>query len=126
MDVYKTLANELKVNEPYANTQRRACELFEAMGHPTVLNTPSTERGYVHSIGHGVGLYIHEKPGSHLMSNTETDILAPGTVFAMEPGLYYPEEGLGVRIEDTYTVDARGRFEVLAEYSKDLILPVRG
>ena len=125
MEVYKTLAAELKVNAPYANTQRRACELFEAMGHPTVLNTPSTERGYVHSIGHGVGLYIHEKPGSHLMSNAETDVLAPGTVFAMEPGLYYPEEGLGVRIEDTYTVDALGKFEILAEYSKDLILPVR-
>lgn len=124
--VYKTLAGELKVNLPYSKIQRRTCELFEAMGHPTVLTNPSTEEGYVHSIGHGVGLRIHEKPGSSLYNASSSDILAPGTVFAMEPGLYYPEKGMGVRIEDTYTVDEAGKFEMLAEYPKDLILPIKG
>jgi Xaa-Pro aminopeptidase len=124
--VYKTLAGELKVNTPYAVFQKRACEMFEAMGHPTVMSNPSTEQGYVHSLGHGVGLRIHEKPGSSLVNSTGSDILAPGTVFAMEPGLYYPEKGMGVRIEDTYTVDENGRFEVLVEYPRDLILPMKG
>lgn len=124
--VYQTLAGELKVNTPYSVYQKRTCEMFESMGHPTVMNTPSTEQGYVHSLGHGVGLRIHEKPGSSLANSSASDILAPGTVFAMEPGLYYPEKGMGVRIEDTYTVNEAGKFEVLAEYPKDLILPVKG
>lgn len=123
--VYQTLAGELKVNTPYSVYQKRTCEMFEAMGHPTVMSIPSTEQGYVHSLGHGVGLRIHEKPGSSLANSSPSDILAPGTVFAMEPGLYYPERGMGVRIEDTYTVDESGKFEVLAEFPKDLILPVK-
>ncbi len=123
--VYKTMAGELKVNTPYSHYQFRTCELFEKMGHPTVLNAPSTEIGYVHSLGHGVGLRIHEKPGASISNSTETDILAPGVVFAMEPGLYYPDKGMGVRIEDTYTVDEQGKFEVLADYPRELILPLK-
>ncbi len=123
--VYRAMAAELKVNAPYSHYQVRTCEMFEKMGHPTIMNTPATENGYVHSLGHGVGLRIHEKPSASVAMSSPSDILAPGVVFAMEPGLYYPEKGMGVRIEDTFTVDANGRFETLAEYPKDLILPIR-
>lgn len=124
--VYKTLASELKTNTPYSHYQFRTCELFEAMGHPTILQKPSTEVGYVHSLGHGVGLRVHEKPSASMSSATATDILAPGSVFAMEPGLYYPDQNMGVRIEDTYTVTRDGKIEIMADYPKDLILPIKG
>ena len=123
--VYDTVTAELKLNAPFVNYQVRTCELFEAQGHPTVLHTPATESGYVHSLGHGVGLNIHEKPFSSTMNPSPTDILAPGSVFTLEPGLYYPEKGMGVRIEDTLQVTSQGKFEILADFPKDLILPVK-
>ncbi len=122
---YDTLASELKVNAPFSIYQQRTCELFENLGHPTVKENPATEIGYVHSLGHGVGLNIHEKPFSALNNPSPSDILAPGSVFTLEPGLYYPEKGMGVRIEDTYHVTADGKFEVLADYPKDLVLPMK-
>ncbi|MRR29743.1 aminopeptidase P family protein, partial [bacterium] len=96
--VYQAIAGELTVNTPYSHYQFRTCEMFEKMGHPTVMSAPATENGYVHSLGHGVGLRIHEKPGASISMSPKTDVLAPGVVFAMEPGLYYPEKGMGVRI----------------------------
>ncbi|MFA5321536.1 MAG: Xaa-Pro peptidase family protein [Smithella sp.] len=55
------------------------------------------ERYFTHSTGHGVGLEVHEAPR---LSPVSGDILKPGMVFTIEPGLYIP--GLwGVRIEDT-------------------------
>lgn len=123
--VYDTLVSELKVNEPFWLYQQRTCELFEAKGHVTIMTNESTESGYVHSVGHGIGLQVHEKPWSSAVNPSPSDILAPGSVFTLEPGLYYPEKGMGVRIEDSFTVNAAGKFEVLADYPKDLILPVK-
>jgi len=123
--VYDTLVRELQVNAPFSRYQERTCELFEAMGHPTIRTNPITEVGYVHSLGHGIGLKVHEKPWSSTTSSSPTDILAPGAAFTLEPGLYYPDRGMGVRIEDSYIVTPDGRFEILADYPKDLILPLR-
>lgn len=122
--VYETVVSELQVNMPFANYQKRTCELFESMGHPTVLSTPETEVGYVHSLGHGVGLRIHELPMSGAAATTR-DILAPGSVFTIEPGLYYPDKGMGVRIEDTLAVMPNGAIEILVDYPKELVLPVK-
>jgi Xaa-Pro aminopeptidase len=69
-----------------------------------------------------VGLHVHEKPFS---GAGVADRLLPGSIFTSEPGLYYPSRGLGVRIEDTYYVRPDGSFEILADYPKDLVLPVR-
>jgi Xaa-Pro aminopeptidase len=121
--VYRQIMSELKVNAPFKDYQRRTCELFEAQGHPTVMTNPQTEVGYVHSVGHGVGLHIHERPFSGIMA-PDSDILAPGAVITIEPGLYYPERGLGMRLEDTVYVRPDGAFEIPAEYPLDLVLPV--
>lgn len=123
--VYRTLMSELKVNALYSEYQKRTCQLFEAQGHPTIGTDPAAEVGYVHSLGHGVGLKVHEKPWSGSTA-TDSDRLVPGSVFTLEPGLYYPEKGIGVRLEDTLTVTAGGAFEVLADYPLDLVLPVKG
>jgi Xaa-Pro aminopeptidase len=53
-------------------------------------------------------------------------MLLPGSVFTVEPGLYYPERGYGVRIEDSVWVRPDGKIEVLAEFPKDLVLKMPG
>jgi Xaa-Pro aminopeptidase len=59
------------------------------------------------------------------MTATEKDILAIGSVFSIEPGLYYPSRNIGVRIEDTVYLTPQGKFEIMAEYPYDLILPIK-
>jgi Xaa-Pro aminopeptidase len=122
--VYEQLLSEIKLHTPFAFYQQRACQLFTEMGHPTVLTHPGTENGYVHSLGHGVGLRIHEKPWSGANA-TESDALLPGSVMTLEPGLYYPERGLGVRLEDTLYMRPDGKAEIFAEYPMELVLPVK-
>ncbi len=78
----------------------------------------------MHSLGHGLGLDVHEAPWFGA-SATDEDRLEPGVVVTIEPGLYYPERSLGCRLEDTVWVTPEGRFEVLADYPHDLVLPVR-
>ncbi|MGH2620308.1 MAG: M24 family metallopeptidase [Anaerolineales bacterium] len=124
-EVYDSVYQQLQSGVACRDFQVMTCERFEAKGHPTVLNTPATIDGYVHGLAHGVGLDVHEGPSfSHLESNT--DMLQPGSVFTFEPGLYYPERGMGVRIEDTVWARPDGGFEVLAEYPKDLVLKIPG
>ena len=60
-----------------------------------------------HSTGHGVGLYIHEKPN---VAKTSEDVLKPGHVITIEPGVYIPGVG-GCRIEDTVFVTEDGYFD---------------
>jgi Xaa-Pro aminopeptidase len=78
----------------------------------------------VHSIGHGLGLDVHENPFSGF-SASEEDNLVPGSVFTVEPGLYYPSKNVGVRIEDTVYLNPQGKFEVLADFPYDLVLPAK-
>ena len=56
---------------------------------------------YIHGLSHGLGLDVHD-PGS------VTRALEPGMVFTIEPGIYIPEENLGVRIEDDVLVTRDG------------------
>lgn len=124
-EVYDTLVKELVVNTHFSTYQARTCELFEAMGHPTIRTDQATDVGYVHSVGHGIGLRVHEKPWSTLINPSPTDKLVPGSVFTLEPGLYYPDRGMGVRIEDSLFVTPDGKFEILADFPKDLVLPIK-
>ena len=126
-DVYSTynqVTSQLKAGEPFKIYQDMTCELFAAKGHPTIKENPQTQQGYVHSVGHGLGLNIHERPWSGLSSD-EKDCLVPGSVFTIEPGLYYPDKNMGVRLENSLWVRPDGSMEVLADYPLDLVLPVR-
>jgi Xaa-Pro aminopeptidase len=124
LEVYEQIMSELEAGQSCRIYQNRTCELFEARGHPTTLNDPNTRQGYVHSLGHGLGLYVHERPWFGRTA-TEEDRLTPGVVVTIEPGLYYPERGFGVRLEDTVWVRPDGVMEILAEYPLDLVLPLR-
>lgn len=123
--VYQQVVSELEAGVNTATFQDRTCELFENLGHPTIRQDPSIESGYVHSLGHGVGLNIHEKPWFS-RKDDPTNVLKPGSVFTIEPGLYYPDQGMGVRLEDTYFVTPDGNFEKFVDYPMALVLPMKG
>ncbi|MBV6394861.1 MAG: putative peptidase [Anaerolineales bacterium] len=123
-DIFDQLMDNFDLNAPFKDYQRITCEYFESKGHKTQLNTKAPLDGYVHSLGHGVGLNIHERPGSHLTASDDNR-LTPGVVITSEPGLYYPEKGMGFRIEDTIWVRPDGVMEILAEYPYDFVLPMK-
>jgi len=68
-----------------------------------------------HSLGHGIGLDIHEQP---VLAAKAKGVLEPGQVVTVEPGIYLPGVG-GVRIEDDVLVTPRGR-KVLSDLPKSL------
>ncbi|HEY3230387.1 MAG TPA: M24 family metallopeptidase, partial [Roseiflexaceae bacterium] len=74
--------------------------------------------------GHGIGLEVHEDFGFPALQD-RGELLRPGAVFTIEPGLYYPNKGIGVRIEDTYYCTPDGSFESLTPFPKDLVIPLK-
>ena len=90
-----------------------ACEVFEATGHRTQRTGPGDDpdAGFMFSLGHGVGLAIHEAPA---IGMTGRDELVAGDVVAIEPGVR--QSGIGeVRFEDLLLVTDDGS-ETLTDY----------
>jgi Xaa-Pro aminopeptidase len=81
-----------------------------------VLRKAGLGRYFTHSTGHGVGLEIHEVPR---VADGQREILQPGMVITIEPGVYFPGKW-GVRIEDMVAVTAGG-CEVMTPTSKDFL-----
>lgn len=80
------------------------CDVLEKAGYETVRGGKRISRGFVHSLGHGVGLEIHEGPS---LSELYKSPLKEHNVVTVEPGLYDPDVG-GVRIEDIVEVTKGG------------------
>ncbi|HVH89114.1 MAG TPA: Xaa-Pro peptidase family protein [Terriglobales bacterium] len=78
--------------------------------HGKDLHGASLGKYFIHGLGHYVGLDVHDE-GDYTMP------LDKGSVFTIEPGIYIPEEKLGIRIEDIYYVDQQGN---LVQITKDL------
>jgi Xaa-Pro aminopeptidase len=89
-------------------------DYFEAGGHPTLRTPGNLTDGYIHSLGHGIGLDVHEEPSLGLSAGVQ-DRLKKGMVFTIEPGLYYPDRSVGVRIEDVYWINDEGIGERLVD-----------
>jgi Xaa-Pro aminopeptidase len=71
---------------------------------------------YGHGLGHGVGMEVHEAP---TLRPESEDVLAPGNVVSVEPGIYIPGVG-GCRIEDLVAVTEDG-CEILTHFTKELV-----
>jgi Xaa-Pro aminopeptidase len=90
------------------------CDIFEEAGEPTQRTKPNGEAlhdGFFHSLGHGVGLDVHEEPS---LGRTGSDELVAGDVVAIEPGLYRAGYG-GVRLEDLVLLTEDG-YENLTDF----------
>lgn len=104
---FRLAEREMRPNTLASTYQALVCDFFEERGYATIRQNPATLEGYVHSLGHGVGLEIHEKPFFSLLPSNR-DMIETGDIVTIEPGLYYPERALGVRIEDTFVVEESG------------------
>jgi Xaa-Pro aminopeptidase len=75
--------------------------------HGKDLHGQPLDQYFIHGLGHYIGLNVHDA-GDYKVP------LGPGAAFTIEPGIYIPEENLGVRIEDDYYVDADGKLVKLS------------
>jgi len=103
--VLTTLRNGLRGQ----SAMSEACDVIERHGFRTVRDiydgkAKKISSGFIHSLGHGVGLTIGERP---YLSLQNPDPLKTGNVVTVEPGVYLPKFG-GVRIEDTVHITRDG------------------
>ena len=72
--------------------------------HGKDLHGQALDKYFIHGLSHSVGIDVHD-PQDY------TKPMGPGSVFTIEPGIYIPEEKIGVRIEDTFYVDQNGKLQ---------------
>jgi len=118
-EAVKNTVDQLAIDAPARVYQDRVCDLFESRGHKTIRQDEKLLEGYVHGLGHGIGLEVHERPNLGGTAQNR-DRIEPGSLFTIEPGLYYPSRGLGVRIEDVVYARPDGTFENLTPIPYDL------
>ena len=119
LEAFELARREMRAGTLASSYQTLVCDFFEHRGYATTRSNPATLEGYVHSLGHGVGLDVHEKPFFGLAA-TNRDEIEIGDIVTIEPGLYYPDRQLGVRIEDTLVVGQDGRVETLCRSDRGL------
>jgi Xaa-Pro aminopeptidase len=102
--------SRVKAGVSGADIHLAVVEFFNERGYET------DTRGFIHNLGHGVGLQVHELP----TIGPAGKALETGNVITIEPGLYYPGIG-GVRLEDIGAVTSRG-FNNFTNFSEELIL----
>lgn len=103
----KTAFDALRPGVMAKTLDAKVRRLFKKAGFPTQ---------FTHSLGHGVGLEIHEMPSLSAKSKT---VLKPNMVFTLEPGLYFPGE-FGMRIEDLVLVTSTSA-KTLTKTSKGIM-----
>ncbi|NLV25991.1 MAG: aminopeptidase P family protein [Methanomicrobiales archaeon] len=117
IELYNTVKDALILSEKSVRAGKTGAECYhEVRDFFSELGFKSDTEGFVHSLGHGVGLEIHEAPSLSTMGGT----LQSGNVITLEPGLYYRGIG-GVRIENLGVVEQSG-FSKITRYPMEMIL----
>lgn len=68
---------------------------------------PLVKKYYMHGTSHHLGLDVHDVSPSN-------QAVAPGMIFTIEPGIYIPEEGMGIRLENDYLIGENGNIDLMA------------
>jgi Xaa-Pro aminopeptidase len=93
-DIYKMLKEVQIKTKDFVKSGLTGKEVHEyALG---IMKRYKVEKYFIHGLGHGVGIDIHEKP---VLNSTSKDVIQRGCVFTIEPGIYIPHLG-GIRLED--------------------------
>jgi Xaa-Pro aminopeptidase len=125
MLVHATTERGFNPNQFTWEFNHNACEMFDEMGHDTLLKNYGAKSGYIHGLGHGFGIAVHEAPNMGIRGTRPDEHLRPGTIICNEPGLYYPDKGWGVRCEDDYWLNPDTlQFERLTAFDRTLVVPM--
>jgi len=108
-NAHLTAAAELAPGVKCRDIDGRARKCIEDAGYGEFFN---------HGLGHGIGLEVHEKPR---LSSLSEDVLEPGDVVTVEPGIYIPETG-GMRLEDDYLITRDGARRLTSDLAQELFL----
>lgn len=102
-EIQKKIIDDLKIGEKYSKYNDIT---KKALGN-----------NFIHSLGHGLGLEVHESPGIHSKSR---DIVTAGNAITIEPGIYFKNK-FGIRIEDDILIK-KNKIETLTKSNKELII----
>ena len=105
LGIQKNIINNIKIND-------NCGKIYEKC----VKELKNYSKYFIHGLGHGVGVEIHEMPNLSLGSK---DKIRKGMIFTVEPGIYVPGK-FGIRIEDTVLMEEKP--SVLTKVSKDLLI----
>lgn len=105
----------LEEGVPLAKVHGAVCEALSKRGYGVPEMGRLPRRGLLHGTGHGLGLDIHESPSV----STTPDVLEPGDVVTIEPGLYDRRVG-GIRIEDVAVCLPDGKVKILTRFDREL------
>ena len=117
---FEAAEEQMRPGTRASSYQAMVCDLFEQRGYATSRSVPGTHEGYVHSLGHGVGLDVHERPSFSLAAGN-LDLVEVGDILTIEPGLYFPDREIGVRIEETFVIEEDGSARSLCRSDRGLI-----
>src|SRR3989338_2638304 len=131
-EIYETVLEAQKRAVSFANSKIKSGEAVKASEIDKIAREEIISKGFPtipHSLGHGIGLEVHERPS---LSPKSKDQLKLGMVFSIEPGIYIPDFGSprsrfgeagGVRIEDLYVYGKKGLSQLTNSSKKLLIIP---
>jgi Xaa-Pro aminopeptidase len=113
-DIIKLLRPDLSVEQYQRDVDGIMTRALMSLG---LMKSESDEANFhkyfPHAVSHGLGVDVHESLGA-------PRVFQPGMLLTVEPGIYIPEEGIGVRIEDDVLITEKGRTNFSARLSTDL------